>query len=428
MVTSLGPGLPTSSTPINGNGNASRSLGPVLQPDEIAQLLPVALTNATQGGTIINFPCVLFKHSQKKSLVIHKYPNLDSGRIENMGRDPAVFFVRIILTNNIFPGTNEDWIAGQLFPNGYNQQGDQKNVFEELIKMLDDNTEKVLVHPVLGNINCQVSSYTYDLNAKGPRDGAYVEVELIETISQYTPITQQLTNQLVLTNAANNLANAFNFQGASPPGLSMTQLVGALNNRIRQAIAYPNNVVNALNAPFLTAQNAVTSISSAIVSSPAYTANGVLQTIQNTKNSVLNAQVQNAISYDESTYQAVQAALSLNNTACQNGSQLLSKSITMYNTMMQYYINQNNSIYSQIIEALRQYIYQLQQALNSLTQNVAGTNQTAKVATYLTQNTMTWMQLSSLLKNNIDSLMSLNQPLVNSLWIGANVTIYYYQS
>lgn len=425
MAITLGPGLPTSQLKINNDSTASRNLDPVLQPDEISQLLPVALKNVN-GGISISFPCTLFKHTQKKALAIHTFPNLDGARIENMGRDPAMFNVKIILTNNIFPGVNEDWVAGALFPNGY--QTNSANVFEELIKILDDNSEKILVHPVLGNINVHVANYNYDLNAKGPRDGVYVDVELIETISEFTPVSTNLTNPLVLTNAANNLAQAFNFPGNNPPGLSLSQFVGKVNNAIRQAIAYPNNVVNAVNAPFLSVANAGTSISSALITSPAYIANNTLQTIQNTKNSIDNAQITNAVSYDQTTYTAVQSIMSLNNTSSQNAPQFIAKNIAVYDNLQKYYINQNNAKYSTMIVALRAYIYQLQKAYNTLSQNLAGTNKSVTVATYVTQNSMTWMQLARYLNNIPNDLLKLNQSLVGNLWVRTNTTISYYQS
>ncbi len=55
-------------------------------------------------------------------------------------------------------------------------------------------------------------------------------------------------------------------------------------------------------------------------------------------------------------------------------------------------------------------------------------NQSVKVATFLTPNNMTWMQLSAYLNNPIDDLMGLNQGLVNDLWIPSNTTINYFQS
>jgi prophage DNA circulation protein len=400
------------------------SLDPVTNPDELSQLLPVAISGSN-GGTIISFPCVMFKHNQKKSLTIHKYPNQDSGRIENMGRDPAIFNVRAILTNNIYPGINENWVAGALFPSVNNTNA----VFNSLISLLDSDTELTLVHPLNGNITVQVESYTYDLNPKGPRDGAYVDIVLIECISQFEPITQTLSNAVIATSAATKLANVFGYQGVNPPGMSLSQFFGKVNGLLRSALAYPSNTVAAINAAVIApATNGFETTTSLLLTAPAYTTSSILTTMQQTKNTVLNSPIQYAVSYDKSVYNVMQCVLSSNNTASQNANQFINKQLTVSYNLEQYYISLNNSNYSQIIQYIREYIYQLQQLSTSLSQNLSSTNQSTTVKTYVNPVAMSWAQLSSYLNNDIGDLMQLNQGLIGDIWVPAFNTINYYQA
>lgn len=436
----IGPGLPKPDT-VSGAGGHQTLLVSDTNPDELSRLQPLALKQGA-GDPGVQFPGVMMHETQSKSLAIHLYPNLDSGRIENMGRNPAVFRIRAIFTNNIYPGQNETWTPGLLFP----------NTFIAVYNILLDNNNIVFQHPVLGDISVQVHTWSYELNRKVAADGAYMDIELVETIGDNNPITQQV--QAPPGSGAKQSAIALDTaiagmpQNLSPPGLSLSQFFGQVTNLISQATSYPNNVVNAVNAQIvIPVVNGTTSVGGALVNAPAYTVQNMKTAVQNTKNSVVNSPIQTATSnfkstfgiptenpyapvpgtsYTESTYNAMQSILHLNNTPCQNSFQLLNKAMRALVDLMQHYIDQNNIECTQTIVAIRALLLQLQQIQSALSLNT--NNQTILVRTYVTQQPLTWMSLSKILNNPIDDLIGLNQGLINDFWIPANTTINYFQS
>src|ERR1700678_1064526 len=150
------PGLPPASAPPTGgsSNNLNADSG-----DWSNFLLPTSIGNVggSAGTGLVPFPCVMFKEQQTNSLAVHTYPNLDSARVEVMGRDPGIFHIRGIFTNSIFPNTLEAWIPGILFP----------NVFLAVINILDNTfTDKTFVHPVYGKMTVDVKSWSYELNPK----------------------------------------------------------------------------------------------------------------------------------------------------------------------------------------------------------------------------------------------------------------------
>lgn len=441
------PGLSSNNSVSNpATGGNGYLLNADSNPDELALLHPLSLSNG--NGLTVPFPGILFKEEQSNSLAVHLYPHLDSARIENMGRNPAMFSVKAILTNNIYPGTNELWESGNLFP----------NVFTQLCQLLMTSGDKVLNHPVWGPITCQVQNWTYELNSKGPRDGAIVDINLIETIGEVN-FADQLTPpaQFSVIHAANSLDTAV--ASAGFPGLNLGQYFTNIATLINQVITAPRNTVYALNQDIIvptingisnivTAVSQVPSgfratasvdggitlnnISSRRTNSPSYTQNlnyttsNLSQTIQTQKNTVLGATISNSPSYSESTYTAMQSIIALNNTASHGAAQFLNKTQTVLLNLMQHYIDQDQSNLSSVIEAIRQFLFAVQQTSNVLNLNSNAQTGTA-VATYVTKTNVSWLQLSKILNNTIDNLMNLNQVTVNDLFVASNVTIYYLQ-
>lgn len=435
----IGPGLPKPDT-ISGAGGHSTLLVSDTNPDELSRLQPLALKQGV-GDPGVGFPGLIMHETISKSLAIHMYPNLDSARIENMGRDPAVFRIKAIFTNNIYPGQQETWTPGLLFP----------NTFIAVYNALLDNNNIIFQHPVLGDISVQVKAWTYELNRRVAADGAFMDIELVETIGDNNPITQQVApppgSGLKQSALALDTAIAGMPQSLNPPNLSLSQFFGQVSNLVSQATSYPNNVVNAVNAQIvIPVVNGVASVGGALINAPAYTVQNTKTAIQNTKNAVLNSPVQTAVSnfkstfgiptpnpyaplpgasYTQSTFNCMQSILHLNNTPCQNAFQLIDKAMRALVDLMQHYIDQNSLLCSETIVAIRQMLLQLQQVQSALSLNT--NNQTILVRTYVTQTPMTWMQLSRLLNNPINDLMGLNQGLINDFWIPSNTTINYFQ-
>ena len=420
---------PSSPTPqINAPGNGNRiSFG---LPDEIGQLAPLSLSDSKANSVPIPFPGVLFSENQRNSLAVHLFPNQPGGRVENVGRDPAVFNVRAVLTNNVYPGSAETWKSGTLFENEFNNG----STFAALYQLLLLPSNKYLNHPVLGKILVQVQSWNYELNPN-VRDGVFLDMVLIETIDD--SLSQSIGSNLnaSLADAGKNLDSVLTISddaGLSPPGLSIGQFFGQLTNLINQAASFPSNQLDALSTNvILPINHGVNSVVSALITAPSYLANNVLSNIQDLKNSVGLSPLKNALTYDDNSYQATKAMLSLNNTTSQNATQLIQKSITTTYQLQQYYISLNTSQAAPIIASLRQYIYTLQMTLDNLngTANTSSMKQQASssIKSYLTKSPISWIALAKLLNNSVDQLLGLNQLLINgNLIIATNTSVQYY--
>ena len=425
------------------------------------------------GGLPVSFPAIVVKESQSNALAIHTYPNLDSGYVENLGRNPAKFNVKGLFTNSIFPGIIEGWTPGTLFP----------NVFQNVITILLNTTsDKTFVHPFYGQINVQVVDWSYEFNAKGPRDGVELDIVLVETIGQSNNVLETTLSPHPgdgVAGAANTLDAAISVAG-SPPGLDLSGFFSQIASLISSITSFPQNVVAAIAAPITTIANGALGIGTLLLESPAYISNSVQAIIQNSKNSVLNtyanlstvaagqgnsfqpypnpapliakygsfsssplastspanslpaaiAGVQNKNPYttffDSSAQYAVNAIVALNFTTSQNGFQHLDKIMTAVVALKQYYINQNNSVSSPVIVAINQYLLQVQQTQSSLSSNT--NNQSVQVSTFVVPVNMTWYQIARYLNNTIDNLNGLNQGLIYDFWVPAFTSINYYQT
>lgn len=396
--------------------------------DELTQLQPLTL-KASVSEPGINFPGIMFGEVQDKSLIAHRYPHLDGARVENMGAHEQVYRIRAILTNNIFPGTKETWKQGDLFP----------NTFNKLLALLADNNPKVFVHPIKGNTNVQVKGWEYQLVAKGPRDGAVVDIVLWETIiGDVASITSQPTASSASTAAAANLDATIDAVNPkfNPPKLSLSQFFGKINSLLRSATSIPNNTVQALSTDLF----GITSGLQGIAAAPAYAINSTIQTINAASNTLLGTTIGgnpptvsgvpslNFVNYTESTMKAVQALTTLNSTNSSSSAQALSKTNTALEALKQHYIDQNSAEVAPVIEAIKQYQYQILRMKNQVPQATPN-QQYVSVATYVTPSNMTWLELSNILHNEISDLLDLNQNQnLKSMWVKTNTQIQYYQS
>lgn len=437
-------------------------------PDELASLLPLVLKDASQS-TSISFPGIEVREQFTNDLAIYKYPNRDGARIDNMGANPEIWTIRAVLINNIWPGANENWTQGQLFPNVYNQ-------LTALLK--SSGSYKILQHPIYGNVTVQVIGVDPAIVAKGPRDGVYMDIHLIKTIvdnptRNYVPFVNIIKAGQNVTVALNSLpAGPPDFP--APPGLSLAQFFSVLSATIQNVINAPTDFVEGVLDETLILKTSITgflpsiangffqSLSNLEQTAAALTApyksapgncylaapvTGSTKTNQyNTTNPLTNigsgmvSQINKQLSPNvlapafnmaDAAMQARQTLISLNNNRSKNAYDFLDKAQTATNNLMNYYIAMNRVEVSQVISSLTSFMYNLQQVQKTI-QNNSGTStatQLAKVsnAIYVTKTSISWYALSQLLNNDVNDLFSLNQNIQPTLLIPNNTTINYLQ-
>lgn len=448
---------PAQSTPVNANGGKGNLGNATPNPDQLSQLNPTSLGEG--NNYIVHFPATIFKEEQSNSLAVHRYPNQPGARVENMGLDEARYHVRAHFTNSIYPGKNENWKSGLLF----DASGSSDGALNNLRFLLSRPGNKTFMHPLDGEVTVQVKDWSFEFNAKGPRDGTIVDMLLIQTIDDSTSLSGTLpppAGSGLSTAAANLDASIANDPAGAPPGLSLGQFFSQVTNLIQQAASYPANAVGALNDQVLPVIGGIGSVATALIASPGYALNNVTGIVQSYKSTILGAtsSYNAAVAYDSNSIgnfqttigttatfapasygatsvSAFQAVTAVNNTSSQSAPQLIQKMQVATNALMQYYIAQNTSTASPIIANLRQYMYQLQQAqtANNATQSYASSQtsnntQNYTVTSCVTVTNTTWSALSTRLNNSVDNLLSLNQNLVQHLWIPANTTVYYVSS
>jgi prophage DNA circulation protein len=404
------PGFPSSSSPsITGGSPVQLVADPF--PDQLSQLNPFFLkTSASDPG--ICFPGLAFRERRSNSLAVHRYPNQPGAYVENLGENEGHHFIRAILTNNIYPGPTETWTPGTLFP----------NVYISLLNLLRTPGDKVFTHPIYGNLTVQVVDIEPVLDANKVRDGAIIDFELIETIGKVN-IQDTITN--LSSNALAASATALDNAIAGPnvgglPGMSLASMFTNLTNAVVSALATPNAIVGAINQDINSTIQTFQINAAKFDSSTAYTSNFVNFSIYTGQNTVLNATVNNTVSYDPSAYQAMSSIITVNSTPSQNAAQLLAKIQQATLDLMTFYINQNTFNNSIVIEALRTYLFAIQNVVANNTVTIQATT-----ATYVTTTQMSWVALASFLNNNINDLTGLNQSIVNQIYVPAQTQIIY---
>jgi hypothetical protein len=432
-------------------GQAEQVTGtPVVVYDELASLAPMWLQNGPNSEKI-SFPWVNFQEGLTKDLAIHKYPNLDGARIENMGSNPEGWVIKAIFTNHIDPdkAAGENWLRGTLFP----------GQFYKLLQYLRAPGSKLMNHPLYGPVPVQVVGYSFDFVTTGPRDGAYIIMNLIRTQPDNgIPQVAQISVVTAGSQCNNAIQTAAGLGFPGPPGLSLSQMFGQIASTVQNVLNYPAGVVQGVqdatlplfsaanlssnvagaNGSLLNASNGLYNssiafsqqITQSIIASgkmpplgspfnPYPTVPGVLT---NTTSSVVPLFPLNAMAQ-----KATQSLLSLNNNVSKDGNSFISKAITATYDTINYYISLNRSEVSSVISALQQMMYSLQQTQAQLSSNTNYTNVT--VQTYLTSNNISWIQLSKTLNNNLDDLFSLNSISdSNYLFVPTNNLVNFYQS
>jgi hypothetical protein len=119
----------------------------------------------------IYFPTINISTDVTRDVVEHKYPNRDSARLEDTGRNPIIVKAQCVFVNTINPGIGDGWKKGTLYP----------DVYRKFLLTSFENTTGILTHPFIGNIQCKLLSISSNIDSKF-RGGEIVNATWKETI------------------------------------------------------------------------------------------------------------------------------------------------------------------------------------------------------------------------------------------------------
>lgn len=437
------PGLPNTSPPPTPSSYNTLTGGSLAVGDPLSNLLELQWRG-------IPFPSIMFSENGSQQLSVHRFPNQDSARVEPTGRMPSRFTCRAVLTNSVFPGQNESWKQGQLFPLVYDKL---------LASFYTDSSQSpgTLQHPSLGPITCRVVKWDYSFAGAGPRDGVFLDIEWIETIGN---------QPLVVTNASNQtsyaLPSSLSNPPLSPPNLSLGQFMQLLNSTIKQVVSFPANTLDGIQSQISVINGAAQGIAASLITAIPQTLAAGVDFTQANKNMFVNGaavtaydglapgsvyaqqiatiasagiyqpptqQSQtiagNSVSSDPGALPAVyKAAFALNNTASGNGLQFLQKTQSFLENLIYYYQSLGNISVADTVVQLNLLLNLVQQAQSTLFSN----NKNYQVNTYVTKVNISWSALAKILNQNVDDLIDLN-PITGQLYfIPANTSVSFYQS
>lgn len=392
--------------------------------DQLKQLLEVKYAG-------YYFPVVSFEESSSQDLAVHKYPNLDSARVELTGRNPSTYTCKAIFTNNIYPSDKESWKPGTLFP----------HVFELVLNALyDSTTYHVLQHPFLGFRNVVPVKWNYSFIGAGPRDGVYLDMIFIETIGEDNiqetiSAPSNLSSMQGVSNALDTELSSPTIKAMNPPNLTLGQFFSKVNGFIRSAVSFPQQTIGALNAQVVQVNSSVQGAGSALATSPFQLYQSGEAIVNQNKGLVLHGPISNAYYYDKAVAAQVfninQDALtnvystigSLNSNASNTATQVIENAIAFTLAMITYYQSLQRVETANVVALLFQLLRLLQQNLVSLYNN----NKSYRVNTFVVKVPSTLFSLSKILNNSIQQLLQLNSQL-NKLYIIPDGTIIrYYQ-
>lgn len=207
MTISLG----NSQSNLASQGGGSGSGTPPNGVDQLSELQQFAWT--INGEQTLYFPVVNIKTNISHDLAVHKYPDLDAARVENVGRNPIEVTAAAIFVNTITPGPKEQWIAGTLYPNVY------QKVLQAALSRLTGN----LQHPFIGTFTAKLVSADSIIDADF-RGGEVLQLHFIETINQNNILTTIQSTTPQVTAAASTLDNQL--QSLSPFQLAQLSTYG----------------------------------------------------------------------------------------------------------------------------------------------------------------------------------------------------------
>ena len=194
--------------------------------DMVKSLLPVRWDD-------IYFPVTELTTDVSQAVVEHKYPNRDGARLESMGREPLVIKCKAVFVNTIVPGPTDNWKQGDLYPNTYNKL---------LLSSFSGDTKK-LQHPIIGEINCKMISFSPVIDAKF-RGGEIVSITWKETIvGDIDSTLQSLENRVASAkDNASKLDNMMPDLNPFPADLAIPEYKDSLLdlvNKIEQYAQFP---------------------------------------------------------------------------------------------------------------------------------------------------------------------------------------------
>lgn len=379
----------------------------------------------------ISFPAVSFAESSSQDLAVHKYPNLDSARVELTGRNPSTYSCKAILSNNIYPNKKESWKQGQLFP----------RTFELLLNALYDSTSySVLQHPFLGFRNVVPVRWDYSFIGEGPRDGVYLDMQFIETLGDEN-IKATISAPSTLSDMQNTCAGIDNelssttLKAMNPPNLTLGEFFSKINGFVRNVVQFPQQTISSLNAQVIQVSSSIQGAGAAIATSPFQLYQSGAAIVNQNKGLILHGPVSNAYYYDKAVASQVfnidQGALNnvystigtLNSNAASNGAQVIENAIAFVEAMIVYYQSLNRAETANVVLLLYQLLGQLQQTLINMFNN----SRNWKIMTYVVMVPTTIFGLTKVLNNTIDQLLQLNSGLNKLYIIPEGTVIRYYQ-
>lgn len=104
-------------------------------------------------------------------LVVHKYHGVDGARIDDVGVDPLRIRATIPIGNSIFPGPQEKWTAGDLYPTALRQ----------FIIDFAKKTTGLMQHPEFGEIACKPETMSFK-HSGAQQDSTSIQASWVETI------------------------------------------------------------------------------------------------------------------------------------------------------------------------------------------------------------------------------------------------------
>lgn len=189
---------------------------------EFQQLLPFKWRDQ-------HLPLTKIQVSLAHDLVEHKYWGVDGARVEATGVAPVRISAVIPLSNHIYPGAQEKWSAGDLYP----------TALRAFIISFAKRTTGLLQHPEFGQIACKPDRMEFELS--GESQGATaISASWVETLDDdvVSNVVSSPVVDIEIT-AASLEANMASLRKLVPTLPSFDQDLGTF---IRKLSAFPDAI------------------------------------------------------------------------------------------------------------------------------------------------------------------------------------------
>jgi hypothetical protein len=310
----------------------------------------------------------------------------------------------------------------------------------------------IFQHPDKPAFNCRIVSWDYGYTGDAPRDGAFVDFTLIETIKEKAaPI--QIPSGIPELNIP-FVQDALNNPPFAPPGLNLGQFLQQVSTAVAQITAYPSTVITGLQSQLASLNASTQSIAASLITAIPQTIATSRVVAQQTSNSfqygsLLNAYNQasntnfgtnsnastisgtsglsgnTALITDPQSLQAVyQAAFALNNTTSGHAGIFLSKTAKLMTALIYYYNSLNNVTTASVKLGLELLLGQIQIAQEVLANNANGQT----IRQYVVPQNISLISLSSYLNQDLDTFLSLNPFVTPYYYVAAQTQVNFIQS